>query len=213
MTKVTTLEKERHVDQADQHGNFYQRANHRSKSDSRVDAKDCHRYRDSQLEIVAGGRERQRRGLGIVCSQPAAQIKADQEHQHEVKQQRDGNPDDVKRYLDDQVAFQAEHDHDRKQQGDQSERADLRDEVFVIPFLAFHSYQKEARQKTGDHGDAEIDEHAFGNFADADMNHTSLQAKQRWQLGDKDPGVDAEEEHLEKAIKGHDPGCIFSVAF
>jgi len=49
-------------------GTSHQRPDHRGERRPRVDAKDsdCHRYRE--LEVVARGRERERRRLRVVCS-------------------------------------------------------------------------------------------------------------------------------------------------
>jgi len=53
--KVPFLELQRYIDQADQHGNLHQRADHRGKSRPVVDPEDTDGHRDGQLKIVAGG--------------------------------------------------------------------------------------------------------------------------------------------------------------
>ena len=82
--------------------------------------------------------------------------------------------------LHDQVALQAEHHHDGEQQGDQGERADLGDEILVIPFLALQPDQDQAGQEAGHEGNAQVDEHALGNLADGDLHHAARSAQTRW---------------------------------
>jgi len=74
---------------------------------------------------------------GVVLERPAADTgsAASQQHDHEVDQQRNGNPHHVERNGDDQLPFQAEHDDDGEQQRDQRDRADLRHESRVVPLL------------------------------------------------------------------------------
>lgn len=63
--KILSLEPECHIDQADQHRHFHQRADYRSKSLPGVDAEHRHRHGNGKLEIIGGRREAQRGGLFI----------------------------------------------------------------------------------------------------------------------------------------------------
>ena len=53
-----------HVDQADHDRDLDERADDRGEGLARVDPEDGHGHGDGQLEVVAGGGEGQRRGLG-----------------------------------------------------------------------------------------------------------------------------------------------------
>ena len=72
-----------------------------------VEAKDRHRHGDGQLKVVAGGGEGQGGGLLVIRADRFAHQEADQEHDHEVDQQRDGDAHHVQRDGDDQVALEA----------------------------------------------------------------------------------------------------------
>ena len=50
--KVSLLEPQRHVDQANEHGYLYQRANDGGEGLARVDTKDSDCHSDSELKIV-----------------------------------------------------------------------------------------------------------------------------------------------------------------
>ena len=82
--------------------------------------------------------------LAVVGPDLVAHVETDQEHHHEVDQERDGNPHDIQRDLHDQVALEAEHHDNRKQQGDQRDGADLRNECPLVPLrpLAFTSTRR-----------------------------------------------------------------------
>ena len=69
-----------------------------------------------------------------------------------------------------------------------------------------------AREHSGQKGNAEIDEDALGNLAHADVDDDALQADQRRQHGEKEPGIDAVEEHLEDAVEGDQAGGVVGVA-
>ena len=107
--------------------------------------------------------------LLVIGADRLAHPEADQEHDHKVDQQRDGDAHHIQRDGDDQVALQAEHDHDGEQQRDQGDRADLGDEFLVIPLLALHAGQHHAGDETGDERNAQVDEHAPGDLADGDL--------------------------------------------
>ena len=142
----------------------------------------------------------------VVRTQPFPHPEGDQVHDYEVEKKRNGDAHHIQRQLDDQVPFEAEHDHYGEEQGDQSEGADLRHELPVVPLLAHDLDPNQAGQRPGNTGNPQIDEHALGDLADADIHHHPLQPHQRRQHGDEEPGVDAIEEHLEDAVEGHQTG-------
>ena len=55
------------------------------------------------------------------------------EHDAEVAEQRDCDPDSVKGHIDDILSFPREHHDDRKEQGDERDRRNLRDEDLLVP--------------------------------------------------------------------------------
>src|SRR3546814_11064153 len=61
-------------------------------------------------------------------------------------------------------------------------------------------------------GDAEVDEHHFGDRPEADVDDAAFEAEDRWQNGEEEPGVDAEEQDLEDRIEGDERGDILIVA-
>ena len=84
-------------------------------------------------------------------------------------------------------------------------------------FCSYHSrplylMPEVARQHAGEERDAEVDEDALGDLPDADVDDAALEAEQRRQLGDEDPGEEAVEEHLEDAVEGDQAGGVLGVA-
>jgi hypothetical protein len=76
-------------------GHIYQRSDHSRKCSSGVDAKyrDCNC--DCQFKIIGGGGKSQCCRFGIIRAELFTHVKGDQKHQHEVKQQRDDDPQDI----------------------------------------------------------------------------------------------------------------------
>src|SRR5450756_674591 len=201
-----------HVDQPDEDRDLDQRPDHGRERDARADAEHGHAHGDGQLEVVAGGGERQGRGFGVVGADLAAHVEAHEKHDDEVDEQWDGDTHHVERQLHDEVAFEAEHHEDGEQQGDERERADARDELVLVPLVALHPDAHVARDHAGDERDAEVDGHALGDLPDAHVDDAALEAEERRQLGDEDPGEEAVEEHLEDAVEGHQAGGVLGVA-
>src|SRR3954452_24753416 len=50
--KIFSLEKKSHIHQANHHGHFHERTNHRGECSTRIDAEDRYRYSNGELEIV-----------------------------------------------------------------------------------------------------------------------------------------------------------------
>ena len=61
----------------------------------------------------------------------------------------------------------------------------------------------------GDEGDAQVDEDAFGDLPDGDVDRHPFQPEPSGQDGDEDVGIDGEEEHLKDGIEGHQSGAVF----
>ena len=74
----------RDVDQTDQGWHLDQRAYDTNERFTRVQAEDCDRYGNRQLEVVTGSSEGERGRLCIVRAEPLAHPKADQKHDEEV---------------------------------------------------------------------------------------------------------------------------------
>ncbi len=97
IVKKTLLKKECHVDQPDHHRHFHQRPDDGCKGLAGGNPEDRHGHGDGQLEVIAGCREGERGRLLVVRADRLAHQEADQEHDHEVDQQRDGDPHHVQR--------------------------------------------------------------------------------------------------------------------
>ena len=61
-------EPERHVHEADHHGHLDEGSDHCREGRAAIDPKHRDGHRDRQLEVVAGGSEREGCGLGVVCA-------------------------------------------------------------------------------------------------------------------------------------------------
>src|SRR3546814_17182024 len=74
----------------------------------------------------------------------------------------------------------------------------------LIPFAPFRFCEEAACQIAREEGDAEVDEHHFGDRPEADVDDAAFEAEDRWQNGEEEPGVDAEEQDLEDRIEGEE---------
>ena len=110
-----------------------------------------------------------------------AHPEADQEHHHEVNQQRHGNQQHVERNPHNSVALEAEHHEDGEQQRDQRDRADPWNEDLFVPRSTFGSKQHESGDHPGQERDAEIDEDALRDLPDADFDDAPGQTQERRQ--------------------------------
>ncbi len=162
------------------------------------------------LEAAVKG---ERGGLSVMGAHFAAHVEGDEEHDDEIDEQRNGDPNHVERNLHDVLALEGEHDEDGEEQGDQGDGADLRDESLVIPLLVLHIDEDEPGDHPGDERNAEIDEDALGDLADGDVDDHALETEHGRQHGDEDVGVDREEEHLEDGVEGHESGAVLGIAF
>src|SRR5208337_2890431 len=95
--EVSSLKAQSDSHQPDQYRHLHERTDDRCKCGPGIDSKYRHRHRDSQLKIVAGSGEGEGRRLGVISSQLPAHIEGNQEHHHEVNQQRQRDPQNVER--------------------------------------------------------------------------------------------------------------------
>ena len=77
----------------------------------------------------------------------------------------------------DQVPLQTEHDQDGEKECNQGNRADLRDEMAMVPLLTPQIYTDETRQRPGNERNAQVDEDALGELSHAYLDETPLRPK------------------------------------
>ena len=82
----------------------------------------------------------------------------------------------------------------------------------VVPLLPLQLHADEPRERPREERDAEVDEDALGDLRHADLDEAALQAEERRQDRDEEPGVDAVEEDLEDAVEGDEPRGVLGVA-
>ena len=80
-------------------------------------------------------------------------------------------------------------------------RRDLRHETGVVPVLRDEAQHDDAGQHARDARNAEVDEDAFGDLADRDVHERTGHPEVRRKHGDEEPGIDAEEQHLEDGVE------------
>eukprot|EP01022_Parablepharisma_sp_SALTPOND_P017192 TRINITY_DN2694_c2_g1_i2.p1 TRINITY_DN2694_c2_g1~~TRINITY_DN2694_c2_g1_i2.p1 ORF type:complete len:569 (-),score=155.47 TRINITY_DN2694_c2_g1_i2:132-1838(-) len=210
--EVAPLQPQGHVDQADKDRHLHQGADHRGKGLAAVNAEHGHGHGDGQLKVVRGGGEAQGGGLLIGGPGLEREPEAGQEHHHKVDAQGQSHPQHVQGQLHDVLALEGEHHQDGEQQGHQGDGADAGDELLLVPGAALELEAQDPAEDAGHKGDAQIDEHALGDLADGHIHLHALHAQPFGQHGDKKPGVEGEEQHLEDAVKGHQAGAVLGVA-
>ena len=211
VSEVPSLEPEGNVDQADHDRHFHQGTDHRGKGRPGIEAEDRHGHGDGEFKVVAGSRKSQGSGFAVVGPDLPAHPERHKKHHHEVDQERDGDAHHVQGNLDDEVAFETEHDDDGKKQGNQGDGADLGNHHGMIALPPHDLDAYKAGQRPGDEGNAEIDEDALGDLADSDGNHRPFKTEERRQHTDEEPGIDAEEDDLEDAVKGDQTGGVLRI--
>ena len=177
-----------------------------------MNAESRHRHRNGQLEVVRRGGEREGHRLAVRGANLLGHEEGNEEHQHEVDQQRDGDAHHVERKLHDGFALEREHHHDGEEQGDERDGADLGDELRVVPLLVLEFDQTSAGGNTGNEGDAEVDEDTPGDLSDGDVDCHTFEAEPGRQHSDENIGIDRVEEHLEDRVEGDQPGAVFGIA-
>lgn len=207
------MQPERNADEQNQHGNFDQRTDHGGESHARIDTEYGDGYGDSEFKIIAGGSKRQRCAFRIIRAGFFSQKGRAEKHQDEINNQRNGYTHHVKRNLNNELPFVAEHHDDRKKKRDQSYRADFRDKDPRVPIFAFCFYQNEARQHARKKRNAEINQNAFGDLPDTDIDFRAGNAEKRRQNRNENISVNAVKQHLKNAVEGDEPGDVFVVAF
>jgi hypothetical protein len=82
-------------------------------------------HRDGQLEVVAGGGERERGGALVVQANSLTQSKGASPHDRKVGQQRQRDAGDIQGVVGHLTALQGEEDHDGEQQPVERHRPDV----------------------------------------------------------------------------------------
>ena len=104
----------------------------------------------------------------------SAHIEAEQEHDHKIYQKRDGDLQHVPRLVHDFVTLKTEHHNNREKQGDKRDWANLGDEFLFIPCTSSSFNKDKPGHDSRQERDAEINENAFGNLADGDLDQRRL---------------------------------------
>jgi len=211
--EVFPLEIKGEIDQSNHHGDFNQGTDYRGKCFPGVNPENCYGYGYSKFEIVAGRREGEGSGLLVTGPHFFTHKKRKHKHYHEVDEQGDGNNHHIHGNFDNVFTFKGEHDDNGKEQRYECEGAYDGNKSFVIPLFTLYPDQHESGQKACNKGDAEIDEHAFGDLPDGNINFKGLKAKKSGQYGQKDPCVDRKKQYLENGVEGYQSCCILRVAF
>src|ERR1035438_4561577 len=131
--EVAAAEPEGEVNEGDEGGDFDEGADDSDEGFAGVDAEDGYCNCDGEFEVVTGGGEGKCGGLRVVRTEALAHPEADEKHDEEVDDQRDGNAHDVERQAHDEVALEREHDQNCEQQRRERERTDARKEACAIP--------------------------------------------------------------------------------
>src|SRR5579875_98594 len=210
--EVSLTHPERHVNKADQGGDFDQRSNHPDKGFARVEPEDRDSHSDRQLKIVPGCCEGESCCLCIVRAELLAHPEADKEHDDEIDHQRNCNLQDIERKADDQIPLEAKHDQNREQERDQGKGTYLRNELRSVPLLAFRAYKYKSSQRTREKWNSQIDKDAVGDLADADVHHRSLIAEPSRQDCDEYPRIKAVENNLEDTVERNESGNVVCVS-
>src|SRR6187200_979962 len=103
--KESTLRPEGDVHEADENRHLDERADDRRERRAAVNTEARDGDRDGELEVVGGGRERERRCLLVVGAHALAHEERDREHHHEVDEQRYGDPQHIEWQLNDRLAL------------------------------------------------------------------------------------------------------------
>ena len=77
--------------------------------------------------------------------------------------------------------------------------------------MPFQLHPDETGQRPRNERNAQVDEDALGDLPHAYIDETPLEAEERRQNRDEEPGVDAVKEHLEDAVEGDETRRIFGV--
>lgn len=130
--------------QAQQHGDFHQRANGSRQSLVTVHPERRDRHRNSQLEVIARSREALSAGKFVPEPAPEGYEQCREEYHGEVDNQWSGHPDDGHNLMNDVPTLGREQYQDREEQADQRPGAQPRQKFLVIPLLPDQVAQSEA---------------------------------------------------------------------
>ncbi len=76
----------------------------------------------------------------------------------------------------------------------------------------FQRTSSESGRHAGQKRNAEIHQHALGDFADADVDHGALNTEPGRDQGHEQVGVDRIEQHLKDRVEGHQSRAVFGIA-
>ena len=120
---------ERGVDEHEEHGNFDERPDHRCERIAGIDAEDRDADDNREFEIIACGRQRERRRFSVTRTDALSHHERDEKHDPELNNERDiATAGTSSGCASDPRALQCEH-------GDERERCDCRDEMGEFPRL------------------------------------------------------------------------------
>lgn len=210
--EIFFLDPERQVNKIYEHRYLDEGSDDGGERLSGTDAENGYGHRYSELEIIRRSGEGKSGRLPVMCLRLCAHVKRDDKHEHEIDQKRYGDPHDIHGNFHNVFALEREHDKDGKEKSYKGDRADLRDEPFMIPGLVFNFYQNKARDHPRNEGDAEINENTLRDLAYRNIYHNPFQTEHGRQYRDKYVSIDGEEQNLEYRIEGNKSRAVFGVS-
>ena len=112
----------------------------------------------------------------------------------------------------DPVALQREENHDGEQQAVERPRADLGEELGLVPVAALGRSPKSAGQESGEQRDAEEDQHRLRDLPRRGVDGGLLQAEPAGKHREVEPAEDGEHDHLEHRVDRDQHGGGLAVA-
>ena len=132
-------------------------------------------------------------------------------HHDEVDEQGNRDPQYVERQPHDGLSLEGEHHDDGEEQGYEGNGTDAGHEDAFEPLAPLHSDEPSARDKPCGKGNPEVDTHALGDLADADVDDRPFQVQPGREHRGEEVGIGREEEHLEDRVERDEPGAVFGV--
>lgn len=178
-----------------------------------MDAEDGDGDGDGELEVISRGGKGDGGGAWVIGAEAFCHEEGDEEHYAEVDEEGDGNAKDVEGEIDDFLSFVGEHEDDGGEEGDEGQWGDFGEKTCFVPCFAFGFDEENAREKSREKGDAEVDGDAGENFAKGNVNGDGLEADEGRENGQKEPRVSGVEEDLGEAIEGDEACGVLGAAF
>ena len=196
------------VNQSQQHRYFDQRTHGGSKC--LVTERAVHGDSDSnsELEIVARGREALGRAQPVPEAGAARGPQGEEEDDDEVQYEGHGDAHDGDDLVDDLAALVREQHDDGVQQADEGPRRRELEEHVLVPLRAREPAQPEARDEGGAEGDPEEDGHARRDDFVGHVQGAGLPADD----ADEEDGEGREEHDLEDRVDGYEDRTVFPIA-